>query len=318
MGVVLVAKSSLFELHPEELALGITIDLILFVPAIYFLLIRKKDIPKITIVPFFIGGIVIASFVIPNDFQFWLTQAKTWLLPAVEITVFVLIVFKVRQLIRNFIANYALDNDFHSAFKAAAIDVLPGKIASAFATEIAVVHYGFFSWKKRKLNANEFSYHKNSGTVALLVTFIFLILLETSVVHLLLVKSSVIAAWVLSILSSYTSFQVFGMMRSMSKRPIAIKDNKLILRYGLFSETSIDLSAIESVNLSTKPIELTSMVKKLSPLRDFESHNVVITLSQDATLIGLYGSMSNFQTIALHVDEKDEFVKKLEEKMHCR
>lgn len=71
VSMILLAKSTIFQLHPKELSIGITFDLILFIPAIYFLLIRQREIPKITIVPFFIAGIVIASFIIPKDFQFY-------------------------------------------------------------------------------------------------------------------------------------------------------------------------------------------------------------------------------------------------------
>ena len=74
LSVIVLANSSIFQLHPKELSIGITFDLILVIPAIYFLLIRKREIPKITTVPFFIAGIVIASFIIPKDFQFYLTQ----------------------------------------------------------------------------------------------------------------------------------------------------------------------------------------------------------------------------------------------------
>ena len=185
------------------------------------------------------------------------------------------------------------------------------KISGAFATEITVLYYGFFNWKKRKLSNNEFSYHKSSGTIALLIVFMFLIMVETSVVHLLLQKWSTLAAWVLSILSIYTCLQVFGIMRSMSKRPISIDNGELKLRYGLFSESTISISNIENIELSTKSIEFDYRTKKLSPLRGFESHNVVIRLKEEEVLFGLYGLKSTYTTIALHVDEKEQFAKEI-------
>lgn len=315
VSMILLAKSSIFLLHPKELSIGITFDLIVFIPVIYFLLIRKKEIPKITIVPFFIMGIVVASFIIPKDFQFYLTQIKNWVLPSVEIFVFVLVIYKVRQLKTQFRNNRTHSLDFYSALKNAVAEVLPKKISNAFATEIAVIYYGFFSWKKRKLNSNEFSYHKSSGTIALLFVFIFLILVETSISHILLEKWSSAVAWSLSILSIYTGLQVFGITRSMSKRPIAIENEELKLRYGLFSESTIKISNIESIVLSSKSIEFDNITKKLSPLRDFESHNVVVNLKNEVVLLGLYGFKSTYKTLAFYVDDKDRFEKELKKAM---
>ena len=312
LSVILLAKSSVFQTYPKELSIGITFDLVIVIPAIYFLLIRKKEIPKITTVPFFIAGIVIASFIIPKDFQFYLTQIKNWMLPIVETTIFFLVIYKVRQLNKLFIKDRLQTLDFYSALKSASAQILPKKISGAFATEIAVLYYAFFNWKKRKLSVNEFSYHKSSGTIALLIVFMFLILVETSVVHLLLQKWSVLAAWILSIISIYTFLQVFGIMRSMSKRPISIDNGELKLRYGLFSESTVLITNIEGIELSTISIELDETTKKLSPLRDFESHNIVIRLKEKEVLFGLYGLKSKYKNLALYVDEKEQFKKEIE------
>jgi hypothetical protein len=312
LSVIVLGNSSVFQVHPKELSIGITFDLVFVIPFIYFLLIRKKEIPKITTVPFFIAGIVIASFIIPKDFQFHLTQVKNWILPIVETTIFFLVIYKVRQLNKAFKKGKSQTLDFYSALKSASAQILPKKISGAFATEIAVLYYGFFNWKKRKLSVNEFSYHKNSGTIALLIVFMFLIMMETSVVHLLLQKWSTLAAWILSILSIYTCLQVYGIMRSMSKRPISIDNGELKLRYGLFSESTISISNIEGIELSTKSVESDETTKKLSPLRDFESHNVVIRLKEEEVLFGLYGLTSNYKNLALYVDKKEQFKKEIE------
>ena len=76
LSVIVLAKSSVFQLHPKELSMGITFDLVFVIPTIYFLLIRKSKIPQITTAPIFIAGIVIASFIIPNDYQFYLSGVK--------------------------------------------------------------------------------------------------------------------------------------------------------------------------------------------------------------------------------------------------
>ena len=50
--MIFITKTSLFQMNPDNLAIGITFDLLLIVPFIYFLLIRKTNIPKTTVLPF--------------------------------------------------------------------------------------------------------------------------------------------------------------------------------------------------------------------------------------------------------------------------
>jgi hypothetical protein len=311
LSIVVIAQSPLFQLHPEKLSVAITFDLILFIPAIYFLLIRKREIPKLTTIPFFIAGIVIAGLILPKDFQFYLTQVKIWVLPVVETAIFLMVIFKLRQLRKEFKKEALLSSDFYYTLKIAAARILPKRLSGAFATEIAVIYYGFYNWKRKKLKPNEFSYHRSSGTISLLSVFIFLIFIETSVVHILLQKWSTVAALILSILSIYTCLQIFGIMRSMSKRPISIEGDALMLRYGLFSESTIQISNIKDLELSARSIEADNTIKKLSPLRDFDSHNVIIHLENEEVLFGLYGMKSTYQTIALHVDDKEQFAKEI-------
>lgn len=316
LSIIFLTQTALFQAHSKELSIGLTFDLTLVIPFVYFLLIRKQNIPKITVVPFFIIGIVVASFVLPNEGQFYLSQIKQWLLPAVEITIFSIIVYKVRQLRKTFHQESSVNQDFFSAFKLAAEQVLPKKIIGPFATEIAVIYYGFIRWKKHKIQENEFTYHKESGSLALIYVIIFLIFVEATAIHLVLDRWSSLAAWILTILSLYSALQVFGFARAMNKRPIAIEDNQLLLRYGLFSESTIDLENIANVQVSTAEIELNDTTRKLSPLGELESHNVVIELNEETTLSGLYGKKSRYKTIVLHVDEKEEFVQALTEKLN--
>jgi hypothetical protein len=308
---ILLAKSPIFQLYPDEISIGITFDLILTVPIVYYLLICKKNISKITTVPFFIAGIVVASFILPKDYQFYLSEIKYWVLPIVETTVFIIIVFKVRKTIQLFKKQKTFTPDFYSALKIATSEVLPKKISPALATEVAVIYYGFFNWKQRVLNDNEFSYHIKSGTITLLSVFIFMIILEMSVIHVLLQKWSNTAAWILSILSFYAILQVFGFLRSMGKRPVTIEDDRLILRYGLLSESIIFLDKIDSIEVSRKPIDPNKLEQKLSPLKDFESHNIILHLKTENSISGLYGIQQTYKSIAFHIDHKEKFVKKL-------
>lgn len=176
--VVLITKSQIFASNTGALSIGITLDLLFTIPIVYFILIKKKNIPKTTIVPFFILGMVIASYIIPQEHQSTLNWVKNWIFPFVELGVGVFVFYKVRQTIKRYKVNAKQELDYFSALKETCGEIAPGKIAIFLAMELAVFYYGFVSWKKRILAENEFTYHKNSGTISLLAALIVIIGVE--------------------------------------------------------------------------------------------------------------------------------------------
>lgn len=312
LSIILIAKSTIHNTNASALSFGITFDLLLTVPVIYFLLIRRTDIPKITIVPLFIIGMAVATIILPSGNQQFLRWAKTWILPIVETMVLILIAFKVRLGIKRYKATKESARDFFTTLKSTCSEVLPKVVVIPFATEIAVFYYGFLHWKRFVPKQNEFTYHKNSGIVTLLVAIILIVVIETSVIHILLLKWSLTAAWVMTALSTYTAIQLFGFLKSIIKRPISIVGNKLCLRYGILSEANVEVENIDLIELTTKSIEFTKETRRLSPFGDLENHNIVIRLKRECTLSGLYGITKTFRTIVLFVDNKDDFKRQLE------
>ncbi len=313
--MIAVVKSPIFKGSPDYIATGVTLDLVLTSPLIYFLLIRKTNIPKITVVSMIVLGIVISSFLIPSENQYTLNLFKTWAIPVIEITVLSYVLYNVRKAIKKFNLNKKNNLDFYTVLKNTCYELFPKKIVIPIVTEISVIYYGFIYWKKRKLNDYEFSYHKDSGTVGLLIALIFIIAIETVTLHMLLMKWSYIAAWILTFLSIYSGFQIFGFLKSITKRPIAIQNNTLYLRYGIMSEATIHLDKIAMIEISSKELDPDSQIKKLSLLGSLEGHNVIIQLHTEETLNGLYGITKKFKELALFVDNKIAFKKYLEDRI---
>lgn len=308
--MIFVSNTAAFQMNPDPLSIGITVDLLLIVPLVYFLLIRKTRIPKTTIVPCLILGVVVCSLILPQENQHYLSLFKTWVLPVVELSVVAYVIYSLRKVIKSY--KKTDDSiDFLSALKITCSEILPKPAVMPVVTEIAVFYYGFIHWKKRELKENEFSYHKESGTIALLATLLFLIVAETAVFHILLIQWSSVAAWILTFLSVYSGFQILGFLRSMLKRPISIEQNQLCLRYGIMSESTIDLDQIESVEISSMEITPDEKTRKLSILGDLESHNVIIHLKGENELGGLYGIKKKYRTLAFYVDDTIGFQKQL-------
>ena len=305
--MILIVKSSIFINNPNELSIGITFDLLLTVPLVYFLLIKKTKIPKTSVVPFLILGLVICTLILPLENQYYLKLFKTWIFPIVELSILSFVIYHVRKGIKRYKLNKTESFDFFTTLKNTCYEILPKGVVIPVVTEIAVLYYGFLYWKKRELKENEFSYHKDSGNITLLVAIIFIVAIETIVFHILLAKWSSIAAWILTFLSIYSGIQFFGFLKSILKRQISIENDQLYLRYGIMKETTIDIKDIDAVEISSKDIELNKETRKLSFLGELESHNIIIHLKKENELIGLYGIKRKYKNLALFVDDKIEF-----------
>ena len=103
--MAVLTYSALFTTHSNELSLAITIDLLLTTPFIYFLLIRKTTIPKTTVVPFVIIGVVVCSFILPSENQYYLSLFKTWVLPIIEVSVLSYIIYNIINPLFNVFSN---------------------------------------------------------------------------------------------------------------------------------------------------------------------------------------------------------------------
>lgn len=304
--LILLIKSSFINVN-DTLAFAITTDLLLTVPFIYFLLIRKNEIPNTTAIPVMIIGLLVGSYFLPEESQKYLSLFKAWALPVIEISLLTFLVIKVRSAIRKYKELRDTTPDVFNAIKSTCHEILPKKLTLPFATEVAVFYYGFINWKTRETNENEFTYHRKSGTPALFYAFILIIAVETIAIHFLLTRWSPIAAWVLTGLSIYTAIQIFGFAKSLIQRPISINQNSLTLKYGILNEVEIPFSDIVKIELSIKSLEKNKLTKTLSPVAELESHNVIIHFKKKNELVGIYGIKKEFNLLALHIDKPKEF-----------
>lgn len=296
----------------DTLSLAITTDLLLTVPLVYFFTIRKTKIPKTTVIPVMILGLAIGYYFLPAENHNYLDLFKSYALPFVELFVLTFVVLKVRKTVKTYQRLKTATPDFFDTLKRVCSELFPKRMVPFIALEISIFYYGFINWKKRTLSSNEFSYHKKSTTQSLMIALIMIIGIETVWLHIVLTKWNPIVAWILTGLSVYSAFQVFGFARALSKRPITLDENALNLRYSIMSETQIPYADIESVELSKSDLEKDKLTRTLSPLGELESHNVIIRLKKENTLSGLYGSKKPFTTLGLHIDEANTFKEKLE------
>lgn len=312
LGVLFLFMHSSVLVGNETLSFAIIVDLVLTVPLVYFLLVRRSEIPNTTAIPVMVVGILLGSYFLPKESQIYLTLFKTWALPVIELAILAIVIIKVRGALMTYRGLKGSTDDIYDALKQTCFKLLPKKLVLPFATEVAVFYYGFIHWKRRTYATNEFTYHKNTGTPALLGAFILVIGIETIALHFLLATWSPLVAWILTGLSGNTAIQILGFAKALPKRPIALANKNLILRYGIMNESRIPYLAVESVSVTKLPLVKGDLTKTLSPLGALEGHNVVIHLNRAQVLIGPYGFRKEFTVIGLHVDAPVEFKKALE------
>ncbi|MHA7130435.1 hypothetical protein [Algoriphagus namhaensis] len=312
---VILVGSTEFLQRADILSLGITVDLVFVIPVVYYLLIRNRKIPKTTVVPVFILGVICATFILPEGNQYYLSLVKTWLVPLVEFTAVGFVIFKVRQMIiRHRHNSNSADLDFYSALSQTCEAIFPSLAAKAVTMEVSIFYYGFFQWGKATEKDNAFSYHRESSARIVLSILILLVVTETLVFHILVMNWSTTAAWILTGVSAYSGLQVFGIVRSLAVRPHLVQRDSLDLRFGILNQCVVNFDDLATIEKSSCELE-EGTFNNLSPLGSMDPHNVIIKFKTEQTISGLYGREQKTAILAIYVDRPNHFVAAVRGKM---
>jgi hypothetical protein len=311
---LVIAQTSVFIYEPL-IASAITLDLTLTLPFAYWFFIRKTKISKLTVLEFLIFGIILASFILPENNRQLLDYLTYFALPVIEIGFLVYAGFIIYRSRKTFISLSQNGKDFLEVLRETLLKEFPGAVlAKACSFEIAGFYYAFIAWKAKR-GEQAFTYHKQNGVTALLIVFGFMIAVETFVLHFFVAKWSMIAAWILTAFSIYFLFQIFAHGKAIFLRPVEIAGDKLFIRCGLLGDAEIELANIASIEQIAPSFTPAEGEIKLSPLGDFSACNLKISLQTEAVLNGVYGKKKNFKAIALSVDEADIFRSEIEKRI---
>ncbi|WP_017731598.1 hypothetical protein [Nafulsella turpanensis] len=310
-----IVLSGIFLRNPDVLSFAVTTNMTITAPLLYLFLIRKKKVPNTTAVPFFIGGLLLATFLLPESYHFYTDLLWKYAFPLIELSVLSMVVYKTAQVIRTFRKERG-SVDFLSVFRSSAAKVLGSqRIANVLATEVAVFYYGLFSWRKsNSLPALQFSYHKENGATAVYAVIIFLLLIETAAIHFIADLWSPPLAWILTISSMYACLQLLGHLKAMRQRPVAIGRKSIHIRYGLMGDGEVPFDSIESIRFAQEVPEEKG-VYHLSLLKILEPYNMEIKLKKSLSLFSMYGIRKEYHTLLLNIDKKKTFKEIIEEKL---
>jgi hypothetical protein len=297
---ILIVRSQVYAAHPDVLAWGLTFDLGISIPLIYwFAFVRTGVMRPMTMIPLFVIAVGVASRIIPAGQHHFAAQLGYVAAPLDLVTLWMV----ARRLMR---ARNAATEDGDVPTRIAQITRQlfgDGAVAGFVALEISSVYYGLFCWKKPA--APGFTIYKRSGWDSVLVCILVLLAAESIGVHLLIQMWSVRTAWVVTLLDLYGAIWLLGDYHAMRLRPITIDEESLHVRFGFRWNISIPLTTIASI----EPIRSESDWKRKGVLKValLDEPRLLVRLEAPAIATGLAGIRKTIDAVAILPDDLEEF-----------
>lgn len=292
--------------HPDAVAVGMTLDMVVVVPlAFHFLIVRRRRMPVLALAPIVIAGCLAAALVLPRDRHGLLRLLETAIAPA-ELGLVGWIVWRaVRSLRRSRAAHDAdpLERLHEVAHEALGLE----RVAAMIASEVAVFHYAFFAWRARPhapRGATAFTHHRRSGHAGTVVAIILLLAVEGFAMHFLITRWSAIAAWIFTASSVYAALWLIADHRATVLRPILVDDQGLWARAGLRASVRVPWSSIAAVSLQAPEVGRAAV-----RLTMFGSPSHWILLTEPVLVRGPYGFTRRALALGFEPDEPEAFAR---------
>jgi hypothetical protein len=299
-----LTASPLFARGPRAISVGLTLDLLVTVPAAFWLLVvRPRRLPWYAVLPAVVAGAYVGRLALPADergllvaLRFLVAPAELWLLGWGGL--------RAWRLLRS---GAHPRGDVLAAVRAALGEIVRyPRVADVVAAEVAVFWYALLSWRAEPSvasGARAFTQHRKSGTMGLVGALAAACMVETAVVHLLVSGWSAKAAWLLTALSVYGVLWLVGIARSILLRPTVVSADALTVRIGMLSEAVVPLARIASVTELRGAATVARRAPGYLHASIFAAPRLMIELSEPVEARGLYGNRKQVTRIGLLVDE---------------
>ena len=303
-----ITLTTKFKANNELLSNAILIDILVVAPLIYFLAIRKSNVPKLTVSRIFIAGLLVAGFILNAHTNPFLQIIKTWVSPLIEAVVILFIVSKFYTANKKAKEADTKKPDFLMHCRAIMFQVTGNeKFGNIASSEVAVLYYAFIGGKDKTIDdETKFTAYKENGVTIVLWVILSIFLIETTGVHFLLRLWSNTTAWVVTALSLYTCIQLYAHIKATKARPIIINKDSLEIHNGLAGDAYIMFDNIEKFELSKKIPQGRNPVK-IALLKGLENHNVVVYLKTPIQVTKILGIKKTTDTVLFYVDKSKQF-----------
>ena len=289
-------------------AIGVTCDLVLVVPALYYLLlVRGRRWPAFSLVPVFIVCLLAATWVLPAEHHGLLTAFEYAAVP-LELGLLGYIGWRAVSSIRGARRHMREGGSdaFHAIREAAKETIGVPRVADMLAQELAMFYYAFGSWRTPLPRAGEdfTSYRKNSYGV-FIAAIVMVLIIETIAVHLAIhMLWSAAVAWVLTGISLYTLVWMIGDWRALRLRTTRVTPDRIHVRLGTRWDVEIPRGDVVSIGPPRK------IADGERPLRLvlLGGPDVEIRLSRPVTAHGIYGLRRSSTMVHLQIDDPERFI----------
>lgn len=294
---VLIARSAAFARNPDVAAWGITFDLTITLPLLHwFFLVRRGHARPLTMIPVFIAGTIAATLLLPRGQQQFLADLRLFVLPCAELLLLGVLVQRVRKLQRS------TSTDPYARIRHAARSLVgENRAADVVASEIAMLYYAIFCWRKRPdAIEGQMTFHQRSGWGTIVVCLMVLLVVESFGMHLLLRLWTPLAAWIWTAMDVWAAAWLLGDYHALRLRRSFFDGETLHVRFGLRWNVAVSIDDIASIEET--PAEKSAGVLRVAIL---EEPRWRITLREPVVAEGLAGIRKTIGAIALLPDDDE-------------
>lgn len=238
-----------------------------------------------------------------------------WLIPALEVSIVIVVVYSViKSIIRYKRNNKSKENDFLEITRISLESKLGnGFVLGAILTELSVFYYSIVGWFRKTTvieNGKVYSYHKTSQIKTIVIVFTILIIMEGILFHFLIQLWSEIAAWIFTIINIYALLYMIGLYNSARFLPHNFYGDKLIIRFGYQSSIELDIRNIERIETPREQGGIWENKSKETyyALLNMDAPQYEIFLKEPALMISSYGREKYVKKVVFRADEPQKMV----------
>ena len=284
--------------RPDTLAFGLLADLVIVVPAAYYILVvRPRGWPTITVAPAVVLGLIAADVLLPAEHEGLLRAARLAVIP-LELGLLVWLGYHARRRIQQFRTTTA--DPFDVIRQTIGERFGDGRIARIVTTETAVLLFALASWRLGQPRAHRqhvLTSHERSGHGGVVVALLLILVVEGVAVHLMLDRWSSGMAWIVSLLTLYSALWLVADYRATLLRPLVVDDEGLHIRAGLRWDGRVPHALVARATLQAQEGEgMLALAFLVRP-------NVWISFVDPVVLQGPYGLNRTATGISLYVDD---------------
>ncbi|MDY7096038.1 MAG: hypothetical protein SX243_23940 [Acidobacteriota bacterium] len=301
----------------DALALGVTLDLVILVPAVYgWVMVRGRGWPVLSLGPVILASAIAAGWLLPVEHHDTLELLGA-LVPVLELGLLGYVGYRAWGLWRGASEAWKQSSgDFFDRCRWLFRRILPSPtVAGVLAYEVAVGYYLLSPRKKSSAldpaAGNEpgpetFSYHRRCGYGAILAGLMVAGVGELAALHFLLVRWHPAAAWVHFALAGYGLIWLLGDYRAILRRPLELSEAGLRLRCGIRWNGQVRWDQIADWEILSWRDEV-PVGKNYRSLAVFGRPHYLLRLKEPAELTGPYGLRQQVRCIGLEVDDRQRF-----------